>query len=142
VQIEAPGFLTVRSKPYRIGESNPVLHFRLEPVARATGQVVDDIGTPVGDTSVYVATTSQRFSFRETEAERRRGSDNYEVVTKVDGSFEIVPQFEDYCLVAMCPTDTPSDRPALETPGRIELQRWAYMKGRLLQTAVPHGQSA
>lgn len=138
VQIEAPGFLTVRSKSHRIGEPNPVLDFRLEPVARAVGRVVDDTGTPVGDARVYVTTASQPFSFRETEAEHRRGSDNYEVGTKEDGSFEIVPQFEDYCLVAMSSRGYAKlNRPAQEAPGRIELQRWARVEGRLLQDDKP-----
>jgi protocatechuate 3,4-dioxygenase beta subunit/thiol-disulfide isomerase/thioredoxin len=135
VQIEAPGFLTVRSQRYRIGEPNPVLHFRMEPVVRALGRVVDGTGTPVGDARIYVATASQRFNVREID---RSGSDNYEVVTRDDGWFEIVPQFEDYSVVVNCARGCAKvDRPARETPGKIELQRWARVEGRLLQGGEP-----
>ena len=138
VQIEAPGFLTVRSRSYQIGEPNPVLHFRLEPAARAIGRVVDDTGAPVGNASVYVATASQPLNVAKIATESKGRSDHYQVVTQEDGTFEIVPPFEDYSVVVMCPRGYAKvDRNPREIPGRVAVQNWARVEGRLLQDGQP-----
>jgi uncharacterized GH25 family protein/thiol-disulfide isomerase/thioredoxin len=137
VQIEAPGYMTFRTdRRYRIGEPNPTLDVRLQPVARAVGKVVDEEGRPAEGARVYVATHFQHLDLNDLK--ENDFSSNYGVVTDALGVFEIIPQLDRHALVVIAPAGyCEAERSAGEPPGELRLQPWAMLQGRVIQDGKP-----
>ncbi|MGH7138509.1 MAG: carboxypeptidase regulatory-like domain-containing protein, partial [Pirellulales bacterium] len=59
LQIEAPGYATVRTGVYKIGAKVPPLEIRMKPAPRFVGRAVDEAGQPVANARVYVGSYSE-----------------------------------------------------------------------------------
>lgn len=135
VQIEAPGYTTFRTdRRYRVGEANPTLDIKLQPTKPYTGKVVDAAAKPIVDARVFVATNIQHLDLHDLKNLDVSFSNNYGVVTKSEGEFEIVPQKDRYALVVISPNGFAMDeRAANDLPGELRLQPWAQVKGTVKQ---------
>ncbi len=134
VQIEAPGYVTARSDRYRIGQPDPTLEFKLQPVERYLGKVVDQDGRPLEGAQVYVATAFQTLRLNNLKPRYGTNTPNYSVTTDEQGAFEIIPQMERYTLIVVTPDGYAEvERKADQPPGEIRARRWAKLSGRLVQ---------
>ena len=139
VQIEAPGYTTFRTDHrYKVGEPSPTLDVRLQPAAPYRGTVVDANGQPVKGAKVYLATNYQQLQLYNLDDRDGDDSSNCRVTTDDEGNFEFVPQRDRYALVAIAPSGFAQvDRAASEPPGKLQLQPWARLQGRVVQDGKP-----
>ncbi|HEY1599586.1 MAG TPA: carboxypeptidase regulatory-like domain-containing protein [Pirellulales bacterium] len=142
LQIEAPGYVTLRVGPYKIGETVPELQLRMQPASRFVGRVVDQADKSVAGAKVFVGSYSEHLYLSDLERKDGGRSDNYWVSTNEKGEFEIAHQLERYCLVVVSPDGYgEADRQAGGLPGELRIRRWAKVHGRLLQhgkAVAPH----
>lgn len=139
VQIEAPGYVTFRTDHrYTVGEESPTLDVKLQPAEPARGMVVDAADRPVAGATIYVATGFQHLDLTDFADPRGDSSSNYAVEADELGRFEIVPQMEPYTLVVVAPQGyAEAERSPGDLPGQLRVQRWARIKGRLVQDGKP-----
>lgn len=138
MQIEASGYQTYRTEHrYRIGDANPDLPVRLQPTDRYVGQIVDWHGQPVPAARVFIASAAEQVSPMDLKMLGRTSLD-HKVDTNHEGGFEIPSQVERYALVVVSDQGYAEvGRAATAVPGRIQVERWAKVTGRLLQSGKP-----
>ncbi len=140
LQIEAPGYATVRVGPYPVGATVPPLQLRLTPADRFIGRVLDQSGRPVPNARVYVGSYSEHLYLSDLNAEDGGRSSNYRVKTNDQGEFEIAHQLERYTLTVVSDEGYgEADLPVGDPPGVVKLRQWAKVSGRLVQAGKPVG---
>ena len=140
LQIEAPGYATVRVGPYPIGATVPPLEVRMTRANRLIGRVLDESGRPVSNARVYIGSYSEHLYLQDLRTEDGGRSSNYRVKTNDQGEFEIAHQLERYTLIVVCDGGYgEADRPVGDPPGVVILRRWAKVSGRLGQAGKPVG---
>jgi beta-lactamase regulating signal transducer with metallopeptidase domain/thiol-disulfide isomerase/thioredoxin/uncharacterized GH25 family protein len=138
LQLEAPGYMTVRVGPYPIGAAVPPLELRMTRANRLLGRVVDESGRPVSNARVYIGSYSEHLYLQDLHTEDGGRSSNYRVSTNDQGEFEIAHQLERYTLIVVADSGYgEADRQVGDPPGVITLRRWAKVSGRLLQAGKP-----
>ena len=140
LQLEAPGYATVRVGPYPVGSTVPPLRVRMTRANRLIGRVLDQSGRPVSKARVYVGSYSEHLYLQDLHKEDGGRSSNYRVKTNEQGEFEIAHQLERYALIVVCDEGYgEADRAIGELPGVVNLRRWAKVSGKLLQAGKPVG---
>jgi beta-lactamase regulating signal transducer with metallopeptidase domain/thiol-disulfide isomerase/thioredoxin len=141
LQLEAPGYATVRVGPYPIGATVAPLEIRMKRANRLIGRVLDESGRPAANARVYIGSYSEHLYLQDLRAEDGGRSSNYRVKTNGQGEFEIAHQLGRYTLIVVCDDGYgEADRPAGDPPGVVELRRWAKVSGRLVQAGKPVGE--
>ena len=140
LQLEAPGYATVRVGPYPLGATVPPLAVRMTRANRLIGRVLDESGRPVSNARVYIGSYSEHLYLQDLHREDGGRSSNYRVKTNDQGEFEIAHQLERYTLIVVCDLGYgEADRPVGDPPGVVILRRWAKVSGRLVQAGKPVG---
>ncbi len=140
LQLEAPGYATVRVGPYPIGVTVPPLEIRMTRAKRFIGRVQDESGRPVANARVYTGSYSEHLYLQDLHAEDGGRSSNYRVKTNDQGEFEIAHQLERYALIVVCDEGYGEvDRLVEDPPGVVILRRWAKISGGLVQAGKPVG---
>lgn len=138
LQIEAPGYASVRVGPFAVGMKVPPLAVRLTPAEPFVGRVVIDAGQGVADARVYVGSYTEHLYLNDLDAEDGSRSSNYVVHTNDQGEFEIAHQLERYSLFVVSDQGYgEAERAVGKRPGTVKLRRWAKVRGRLLQAGKP-----
>lgn len=134
VRIEADGYRTAMSGPFRVGDSKTTWDFKLEPAPALRGRVLQ-AGHGVVGVKVYLATQSQGFDW---PRDKFQVTNNYSVTTNGQGEFSFPAQFEQYRLFAISDGGY-ADIACLpdQSPGDLELKKWAHVEGRLFQAGKP-----
>ncbi len=136
VRVEAAGYRTAMSEPFRVGDARPTFDVRLDPAPLARGRVVDEKGTAVAGVRVFLATKTQGLNIAQNKEEE--WNDNYKTMTNDRGEFVFPAQFEPYIVIAT--HDSGYAELALQAsqlPGDLVLKKWARVEGRLLQASRP-----
>jgi beta-lactamase regulating signal transducer with metallopeptidase domain/thiol-disulfide isomerase/thioredoxin/protocatechuate 3,4-dioxygenase beta subunit len=140
LQLEAPGYATVRVGPYPIGATVPPLAVRMTSANRLIGRVLDESGRPVSNARVYIGSYSEHLYLQDLHTEDGGRSSNYRVKTNDQGEFEIAHQIERYALIVVCDRGYgEADRSVGDPPGVVIMRRWAKVSGRLVQAGKPVG---
>ena len=137
LRIEAEGYRTAMSDPYRVGQPDPTCDFRLQPAPPASGRVVGVDGKPVAGAKVFLATKTQGLQFYDHNDE---SLDNEVVESDESGAFAFPAQFERYTVIAT--HDVGYAEIALESdqlPGELKLKKWAHVEGRVMQAGAVVG---
>lgn len=100
VRIEAEGYMPAESGILREDDAEDSkfrVDFRLEKAAPITGTIVDSAGEPVVDAKVYMPTQRMNTEFQKVTSYEDRPP----TTTDSQGRFELPPEVEPYCLVAI-----------------------------------------
>jgi beta-lactamase regulating signal transducer with metallopeptidase domain/thiol-disulfide isomerase/thioredoxin/protocatechuate 3,4-dioxygenase beta subunit len=134
LRIEADGYRSAMSPPFRVGDTKTTYDFRLEPAPAASGRILE-AGKPIKGAKVYLATRTQSLERTNDEGD---SNNNYCVITTERGEFSFPAQFERYKVMAM--HDDGYAEAALrpdQVPGDLTLKKWTRVEGRLLQAGKP-----
>ena len=138
LQLEAPGYATVRTGVYAIGAKVPPLEIRMQPAPRFVGLVLDESEQPVANARVYVGSYSEHLYLHDLQTDNGGRSSNYHVTTNERGEFEIAHQLERYALTVISDAGYgEADRPSGELPGVLKVRPWAKLRGKLVQAGKP-----
>ena len=134
----APGYVTLRVGPYKIGETVPELQLRMQPASHYVGRVVDDANQPVSNAKIFVGSYSEHLYLSDFSDKNGGRHDNYWVSTNDKGSSRSPTSWNAIAWSWSAPTGYgQADRPAGEIPGELRIRRWAKVQGRLLQAGQP-----
>lgn len=137
VRIEAKGYQPAMSKMLRVGESEQItLNFELEKGCNVEGVVRGIEGEPLEDTDVWMCTTMQGLYLSNGKLSRARST--LIAKTTAQGRFSFPPETDPFLLVVANDTGYAQvTQKEIAGSGRIQLQPWARIEGKLLRDGKP-----
>lgn len=136
VRVEAKGYRSAMSETsFGVRDGAVVQDFTLEPAAALEGVVIGPDGEPVDGATVVVGTPSIVPMTDDGEVERYEAEP---ITTSSGGRFALAATFEPMRIRAMHASGFAEVLRAVDEPiGRLTLQPWARLSGRLVQDGRP-----
>jgi hypothetical protein len=137
VRIEAKGYQPAMSKMLRVGESEQItLNFELEKGCNVEGVVRGIEGEPLEDADVLMCTAMQGLYLSNGKLTRARST--LIAKTTAQGRFSFPPETDPFLLVVANDTGYAQvTQKEIAGSGRIQLQPWARIEGKLLRDGKP-----
>jgi hypothetical protein len=133
LRIEALGYLTQTGPEFQVGDDSPrTQDFRLRPSSPIVGTVLDNVGRPVPEAELFMATPTE-------QAELRSGWGNHKTTADASGRFTFPDPGEPFVVMARSGLGfAQAEFPAgCHDAGSLRLRPWASIRGQFRDGGKP-----